>query len=63
MEKMSDMPEPTPTRKWAVRAFLVLFILSAGGMAWYGVQQQRLHGANSGAKSPNPYEDRSLFGR
>jgi hypothetical protein len=60
---MSDLPEPSPARKWAIRAFLVAFILSAAGMAWYGVQQQRLHGAKSGGKSPNPYEDRSLFGR
>jgi hypothetical protein len=59
---MSEEPAPSPSRIWAIRTFLVLFIMSAAYMAWFGVQQQRLHGAK-GTKSPNPYEDRSLFGR
>jgi hypothetical protein len=32
-------------------------------MAWFGVQQQRLHGAKTDGQPKNPYEDRSLFGR
>jgi hypothetical protein len=60
---MSDLPEPTPARRWAVRAFLILFVVSAAWAAWYGVQQQRLHGAKSDGKAKDPYEDRSLFGR
>ncbi len=60
---MSDDPEPTPARKWAIRVFLILFIASALFMSWFGVQQQRLHGPKSDGKAKDPYEDRSLFGR
>ncbi|MDP4591561.1 MAG: DUF4307 domain-containing protein [Opitutales bacterium] len=60
---MSEPIEPSAARKWAIRAFLVLFIASAAWMAWFGVQQQRLHGAKGDGKPKNPYEDRSLFGR
>ncbi len=60
---MSEPIEPTVARKWAIRAFLILFIASAAWMSWFGVQQQRLHGAKSDGKPKNPYEDRSLFGR
>ncbi|MFZ9980272.1 MAG: hypothetical protein ACO3HN_10025 [Opitutales bacterium] len=58
---MTEPDEPSAARKWAIRVFLILFIASAAWMAWFGVQQQRLHGAKQGSK--NPYEDRSLFGR
>jgi threonine/homoserine/homoserine lactone efflux protein len=60
---MSEEPVPSPRRLLAIRIFLVLFVLSAAYMAWFGVQQQRLHGGKGAGKSPNPYEDRSLFGR
>lgn len=60
---MSEPIVSSGSRLWAIRLFLVLFIISAAGMAWYQVQQQRLHGSRNGGKSPNPYEDRSLFGR
>jgi hypothetical protein len=61
--EMSQSDEPSAARKWAIRAFLILFIASAAWMAWFGVQQQRLHGAKSDGQPKNPYEDRSLFGR
>ena len=60
---MSDIPEPSPRRKWAIRAFLVMFILSAAWAAWFGVKQQQAHGLKSDGKAKDPYEDRSLFGR
>ncbi len=60
---MSDLPEPTPARKWAIRIFMILFVASAAWAAWYGNKQQQLHGAKSDGKAKDPYEDRSLFGR
>lgn len=60
---MSEVPEPSTTRKWAIRAFLILFIASAAWAAWYGNRQQQIHGAKSDGKPKDPYEDRSLFGR
>jgi hypothetical protein len=60
---MTDSAEPSAVRKWTIRIFLILFIASAAWMAWFGVQQQRLHGAKSDGQPRNPYEDRSLFGR
>jgi len=51
------------SRKWAIRAFLVLFIASAAWAAWYGNRQQQIHGRKSDGKPKDPYEDRSLFGR
>jgi len=60
---MSDLPEPSPRRKLAIRVFLILFVASALFMSWYGVKQQRLHGPKSDGKTKDPYEDRSLFGR
>jgi threonine/homoserine/homoserine lactone efflux protein len=60
---MTETAEPPAARKWAIRAFLILFIASAAWMAWFGVQQQRLHGAKTDGQPKNPYEDRSLFGR
>jgi hypothetical protein len=54
---MTETAEPSTARKWAIRAFLILFIASAAWMAWFGVQQQRLHGAFLVAKprSPAPF--------
>jgi len=60
---MNESDEPSAARKWVIRASLILFIVSAAWMAWFGVQQQRLHGAKSDGQPKNPYEDRSLFGR
>jgi hypothetical protein len=60
---MSEVPETSASRKWAIRAFLVLFIASAAWAAWYGNRQQQIHGRKSDGKPKDPYEDRSLFGR
>jgi hypothetical protein len=60
---MTDLPEPSAARKWAIRVFMILFVLSAAWAAWYGNKQQQLHGAKSDGKAKDPYEDRSLFGR
>jgi threonine/homoserine/homoserine lactone efflux protein len=60
---MTANDEPSAARKWAIRVFLILFIASAAWMAWFGVQQQRLHGSKNDGQPKNPYEDRSLFGR
>lgn len=60
---MTDLPEPSAARKWAIRVFMVLFVLSAAWAAWYGNKQQQLHGPKSDGKAKDPYEDRSLFGR
>ena len=60
---MSDVPEPTPKRKLAIRIFLILFVASALFMAWFGYKQQLAHGPKSDGKARDPYEDRSLFGR
>ena len=46
---MTEPDEPSAARKWAIRVFLILFIASAAWMAWFGVQQQRLHGAKTTA--------------
>lgn len=60
---MTDLPEPSTARKWGVRLFLILFILSAALIEWFGYRQQQLHGPKSDGKPKDPYEDRSLFGR
>jgi hypothetical protein len=60
---MSDIPEPSPRRKLAIRIFLAIFVLSAAWAAWFGVKQQQEHGPKSDGKAKDPYEDRSLFGR
>ncbi len=63
MLEMSEVPDPSGARKWAIRAFLVFFITTAAWAAWYGNRQQQIHGAKSDGKPKDPYEDRSLFGR
>jgi hypothetical protein len=60
---MSTAPASSLTRLWLIRAFLVLFVLSAAGAAWFGIKQQQLHGAKSDGKPQDPYKDQSLFGR
>lgn len=60
---MSDVPPPSPARLLGIRIFLVLFVLSAAFMAWFGYTQQQIHGKKSDGKPKDPYEDRSLFGR
>ena len=60
---MSDLSEPSAARKWAIRAFMIIFVLSAAWAAWYGNRQQQLHGSKADGKAKDPYEDRSLFGR
>ena len=60
---MSDLPEPSAARKWGIRAFLVLFVLSAYLITWYGYKQQQLHGPKSDGKPKDPIADQSLFGR
>ena len=63
MSGMSDVPEPSPQRKLAIRIFLILFVASAAWAAWFGMKQQQAHGLKSDGKAKDPYEDRSLFGR
>jgi len=60
---MSDVPEPSAARKWWIRAFLVLFVLSAYLITWWGYKQQQLHDPKSDGKAKDPIADQSLFGR